>query len=984
MSQRAELAPGTRIDGRYRIVGPLGEGGMGVVYRARDERLGRQVALKTLPPERIGDERARARLVREARAAAALEHPGIAQVYDVGDMEDGGAYLVMELVRGTSLRQAMASLSRDRILELLEQLAQALDHAHASGVIHRDIKPDNVMVRDDGRAVLLDFGLAKDVGVGMAETVAPDTPTENAEFATKEGTLVGTLTYLAPEQARGKDVGPRSDQFALATTAYEALFGRLPWDGGNTAAVLAQILVDDAPPPTSLDSALPPAVDRVFARALAKDQNDRFESASAFVHALREAFEEPVVPVVAKPAPAPKASSGVSRILASIVLGLGVAMGVSIYWGSRDDGDDEETPVALADDAVIGCPVIEASGPEAPAGWLGAMAADLACGRMTWHLGGDPARTRGPAELLELPRVAGEDFPADPYAAPDARERSLAGAHALDAWIDGTIELVDGRASVVLRLHARGGETIAEASGAGDALYIAVGEAVDALAASPRVPRRDRLDPAVAPWTGFERTSTAILYDELGDGILTGVGVEERCRRLIALGDEIALLAGEIRRMCYWDLEEARDLSAPELDESTPALLAITAVEVVETLSEERVRELAARIAELRRAERAPFARASLAKAEIMLWEQLDETERARDLLIVATEDMPRDWFLRVHLVRLLLRTPGAVASTRALAAWRPGRPEAWRTLALPVLDRSEQALPLLRRAYESGGSLPLHGIFLADALLRTGRREETRPIVARYATSGPSARLAGEYLRGRVDITEAQLGEAHTRMGRALAELPHFGRLVNGDVGCLEHYLELARILEREHESADPLVQRFVLAEPHRLVVDQPHYEAPAIALCMSASPEVARPCLAKLRELRRDRVARAGRVEGTEALLAGAERYVEGDARGAADAWRPLVRGRGMPIRSEVYDAIGDADMAARLDRPSVRNPRFGGASLAQVRAAHRLRDAGNVTASRELAQSVVRAWSTADVPVPAVDRMRRLLEELPAPEE
>ncbi|MCZ7684902.1 MAG: serine/threonine protein kinase [Sandaracinaceae bacterium] len=187
MTERSELEPGTRIDGRYRIVGPLGEGGMGVVYRARDERLGRQVALKTLPAARVGDAQARARLVREARAAAALEHPGIAQVYDVGETEDGGAYLVMELVRGTSLRRAMAALSRDRILELLEQIAHALDHAHANGVIHRDIKPDNVMVRDDGRAVLLDFGLAKDVGVGTAETIAPDTPTVDADFATKEG-----------------------------------------------------------------------------------------------------------------------------------------------------------------------------------------------------------------------------------------------------------------------------------------------------------------------------------------------------------------------------------------------------------------------------------------------------------------------------------------------------------------------------------------------------------------------------------------------------------------------------------------------------------------------------------------------------------------------------------------------------------------------------------------------------------------------------
>ncbi len=526
MTERSELEPGTRIDGRYRIVGPLGEGGMGVVYRARDERLGRQVALKTLPAARVGDAQARARLVREARAAAALEHPGIAQVYDVGETEDGGAYLVMELVRGTSLRRAMAALSRDRILELLEQIANALDHAHANGVIHRDIKPDNVMVRDDGRAVLLDFGLAKDVGVGTAETIAPDTPTVDADFATKEGMLVGTLTYLAPEQARGKDVGPRSDQFALATTAYEALFGRLPWDGTNTAAVLAQILVDEPPPPSSLDSALAPAVDRVFARALAKRPEERFESATAFVRALRESFDEPAAPpprpssppAISASAATKAAPAGLSRIVASVVVGLGVAVAISVFWASSGEPGATEA-AALGDAAVIGCPLLEAEGPEPPAGWLGAMAADLACARMTWHLGGDPARTRAPAELLGLPALAGDDFPADPFSASDARDRTLASARELDGWIDGVIRLDDGRSRVVLRLHTQGGEVVAEAEGSGDALYIAVGEAVDALAASEGVPRRERLDPAIAPWTGLERTSTAILYEGCAVGL---------------------------------------------------------------------------------------------------------------------------------------------------------------------------------------------------------------------------------------------------------------------------------------------------------------------------------------------------------------------------------------------------------------------------------------------------------------------------------
>ncbi|MCZ7684901.1 MAG: hypothetical protein M5U28_41475 [Sandaracinaceae bacterium] len=180
---------------------------------------------------------------------------------------------------------------------------------------------------------------------------------------------------------------------------------------------------------------------------------------------------------------ATKASpAGLSRIASSVVVGLGVAVAISVFWAYSGEPVAMEAP-ALGDAAVIGCPLLEAEGPEPPAGWLGAMAADLACARMTWHLGGDPARTRAPAELLGLPPLAGDDFPVDPFSAPDARDRTLAAARELDGWIDGVIRLDDGRSRVVLRLHAQGGEVVAEAEGSGDALYIAVGEAVDALAA---------------------------------------------------------------------------------------------------------------------------------------------------------------------------------------------------------------------------------------------------------------------------------------------------------------------------------------------------------------------------------------------------------------------------------------------------------------------------------------------------------------------
>lgn len=977
-----QLPPNTLVGERYRITGPLGAGGMGVVYRARDEKLGRQVALKTLPKDRVGDAKARARLVREARSAAALEHPAIAQVFDVGEADDGGAFLVMELVRGESLRTLMGSgaLERDELLDVLRQVADALDHAHAHGVIHRDIKPDNIMVRDDGRAVLLDFGLAKDLGPAVADTVGPDTPTEDAQL-TKEGTLIGTLSYLAPEQARGRDVGPRSDQFALATSAYEALTGKLPWDGPNAAAILAQILVDDAPPPSSLESSLPAEVDRVFARALAKDAQERFESAAGFVGALRDAFarsDEPreVDPLAITPSITPSAATGGRGWIVAGVLALLVAGGLvaSLLWPDPPPPE----PEGLPDDVVVACPVLEATGVEAPTGWLGAMAADLTCARLGWMLGGDPTRTRGPAELAGLPIVAGDEFPADPWGEDDARERTLTAARETDAWIDGDVRRrEDGGMHVTLRLVA-GGETLETAEGESDALYDAVAQATSGLASA--LPTREALDADVARWTGTESPEVMLLADELFDASLTGVGVDRRCAALRARRAALGPIEGEIGRVCRaWRIEGADAFETPPLDRTSPARLALTAPEHADDLSEAELREIAETLRAARSEATHPLARATLARGEIQVWELLDEGDRARDLLLTAVEDLPRDWWLRVHFVRAMLRTPGAVAATRALAAWHPGSPEAWRTLALPILADRERALPLLRRAYASGGMLPLHGTLLADLLLKDGRREEVRRMAARYATAGPMSRLAGEYLRARVEISEARFGRAYERLSEALADEDiRFGRLINGDHDALVWLLELASLLERERETADPLVRAWVLSEPRRLHTDQPHYELPTIALCMHATPELARPCLATLRGLREGRTARAGRLDGAAAFLAGAERYVEEDWQGAVDAWRPMVRSRSPFLPAAPFAAVGETEIARRLERAQLRRADFAGAHPVHVLRAERAFAAGDTERATQLAERVLGAWASADVEVPAVARMRQLATE------
>ncbi len=980
------LAPGSRIGERYRVVGPLGAGGMGVVYRARDEKLGRQVAVKTLSKELLDSDKARARLKREARAAAALEHPGIAQVYDVGDTEDGDTYLVMELVRGRSLREHMREGSLDRAtrLEIIRQIAEAIDHAHRAGVIHRDIKPENIMVRDDGRACLLDFGLAKDLGVATADTISGDTPTAEAEHLTKEGALIGTLSYLAPEQARGRDVGPRADQFALATTAYEALAGQLPWDGANAAAVLAQILVDEAPPPSSLESSLPLAADRVFAKALAKNPADRYESASAFADALVTSLDPDARHEPARPSGAPVVAAGGSVLpwLLGGAVVLAIALGVGLLW-DHGPRDPDPAPVALGDDAVIGCPVVEAAGVEEPSSWLGAMVADQVCERLLWRLGGDPARTRFPAELIGLPLVADDDFPEDPWVEAGVRDRTLEAARALDGWVSGRVTRTPEDAFVVdLELRARGvTEPVATAHGEGEALHRAVAEAVDRLAAGDALPTRDAIDPDVAPWVGTDDVEIALgIHYDLGYGTLSGVGADAACRMLIARRDELGPTTGEVQRSCTRiGADGVEQLRPPALDRSSPAALALTAPENVEGMAEEEARALAAELATARREATLPYARATLAKGEVQIWQQLDDQDRARDLLLTAARELPHDWFLRVHLVRLMLGSDGAFAATRALAAWLPGRPEAWRTLALPA-HQPARAIPWLRRAYLSGGELPLYGIYLSHALLKVERREEVRAIAARYATAGPELRIAGEYLRARVEMSEAHFGRAFERMAEVLADRERLGDFLQGDTDCVESFLQLASFLGRGPEAADPLARRFVLADPHRLAINEPHYEVSAIAICMRASPELAGPCLARLRTLREERAARAGRRSTAEALLAGAERLVQGDDAGAVREWRTLVR-RGHPLLDAgAFERAGELDLLDTLLESWLHRNDYAGLHPAHAIAARRAATRGEDDRARELAEQVIGAWGAADVPVPAVTEMRALLAERP----
>jgi eukaryotic-like serine/threonine-protein kinase len=268
------LAAGTRL-GHYEIVGPLGSGGMGEVFRARDTRLGREVAIKRLRPELAANEDRKKRFEREARAASALNHPHIVSVHDIGEAE-GALYIAMELVEGRTLRELLTGepLPVRRLLDLAAQAASALARAHADGIVHRDLKPENLMVSRDGYLKVLDFGLAKLVESEPGE--GSDVVT--AVSGTNPGTVLGTVGYMSPEQAAGRAVDFRADQFSLGAILYEMATGEKPFERQSGVEILTAIIREEPEPIAQKAPRLPAPLAWMIERCLAKDPEERYAS----------------------------------------------------------------------------------------------------------------------------------------------------------------------------------------------------------------------------------------------------------------------------------------------------------------------------------------------------------------------------------------------------------------------------------------------------------------------------------------------------------------------------------------------------------------------------------------------------------------------------------------------------------------------------------------------------------------------------------
>ena len=338
--------------GNYQILEELGRGGMAVVYRAYQTSLNRYVAIKVLPPQLSSNREFVKRFQLEARAAAGLRHPNIVVVHDVGH-DQGIYYIVMELLEGRTLKQLIEAEGRlplKRAARIVEQVADALDYAHRRGFIHRDVKPSNIFIGPRDRVTLTDFGIAKAASA--------------AQKLTREGMLMGTPAYMSPEQAGGGKVDYRTDLYALGVVLYQMLVGRTPFRGTTPHATLHSVIYDPPPPLRQLDPSIPPAVEQVVLKAMAKRPEQRYQSGAEMVQALKKAIEAPalapakpvIAPVTVPPPPPPPEptsshSSGLLWALAGFAVLLVIALGILLLMVVTQEGTP--TPVPTATVAII-------------------------------------------------------------------------------------------------------------------------------------------------------------------------------------------------------------------------------------------------------------------------------------------------------------------------------------------------------------------------------------------------------------------------------------------------------------------------------------------------------------------------------------------------------------------------------------------------------------------------------------------------------
>ena len=429
------LASGTRL-GPYEIVAAIGAGGMGEVYKARDTRLERAVAIKVLPETLAADPQFRERFDREARAISQLAHPHICTLYDVGDGA-GTAFLVMEYLEGETLEQRLRkrALPLDEALQIAIQIADALSVAHRRGIVHRDLKPGNVMLTKSG-AKLLDFGLAKATGPDATAAGLSMLPTTPANL-TAQGAILGTFQYMAPEQLEGQEADTRSDIFAFGALLYELISGRKAFEGRSRASLIAAILEHEPPPLASLQPLTPSSLDHIVAKCLAKNPDDRWQSARDVTTELKWLASRPQAPAGSTALPAGVSTRTIrAPIVVSVAAAIGLGAVASAVVMKRLSGASSREVVrsiltTLPAERLLAFPTDETTNEGRPSRTSIAWSPDGQSIVFSASLGGRQQLYLRALNQLEATPIAGTEGASSPFFSPDGQWIGFATARAL-------------------------------------------------------------------------------------------------------------------------------------------------------------------------------------------------------------------------------------------------------------------------------------------------------------------------------------------------------------------------------------------------------------------------------------------------------------------------------------------------------------------------------------------------------------------------
>jgi hypothetical protein len=644
-------------------------------------------------------------------------------------------------------------------------------------------------------------------------------------------------------------------------------------------------------------------------------------------------------------------------------------------------------------DAVLACPILGASGVDAPAGWLGAAAAAIACERARLVLGGRTERTLVPAELLDLPRGPTDAFPADPYGRAGARDRSLAAAaQRAQAYLDGDVGAGPDGFTVTLSLRRADRGEIDRAVGRGRGLYEAVRSAMTPLIGPGKIPRADALDPAIAAWARTSNVDDALGAVDLGFGFAHNAGdLPAECKRFDALAPRIGELGLEGQWLCGYTLGQAvprvERASIARFADPSPAAVAIR-IRIDHVANATSTLADAERLHAMRATEPTARGRAQLAAIESCVLTAV-RPQIARDLALLAVQSEPKNpegglcnsW---EQLIALDSDTSEADATWRAMQAWAPWNSYAWLEKRFTAGARDPDALPMLRRAYALSPFDTQIAGELAGSYIARGDRAGARGIALALRGGGLVVHEVGsELLAIRVDISEARFRralEAAQRAARPSAGESGWARAQRFEIAW--HAFELGVVLGRGRELADWVVAQFLDPEPTLLdghLVSVP-MRIPAVCVYASAPDR----CFARFRSLRG---ALPGAVTpDTDDFMVGAERYAARDYAGAAQRWRPLLTGHlalGSALPDalvEVFERTGSEELAVRVDDDVMKRAReFNGATLGHVRAARRAFARRDPETARRLAEQVIAAWSLADDQPPALAEMRRLVAQI-----